>query len=217
MIIINFFKKLKLLLKYILIIAIIIFIFIVTLNIYKNHTIPSTDLSKDTINIISQENLIKEFKNVNKIIPLEVELSKTIIIDKSFSSLDIFEKYKEIQFFANCSYYIDLYNLSDDDIILDNSLNTIELKIPYPKIYTINLLNDKTIYKPSKNGLLRFGEIKLTQEEFDIIQKEVYSSFEDSLNSEDLYNEAIENSKKSLTYLLNKLTAKNLTVKIIFK
>lgn len=217
MIIINFFKKLKLLLKYIIIISILTLLFIITLNIYKKHTIPITDISKDNINIISQENLIKEFKNVNKIIPLEIELSKTIIIDKSFSSLDIFEKYKEIQFFANCSYYIDLYNLSDDDIILDDSLNTIELKIPYPKIYTINLLNDKTIYKPSKNGLLRFGEIKLTQEEFNIIQEEVYSSFEDSLNSEDLYNEAIESSKKSLTYLLNKLTDKNLIVKIIFK
>lgn len=217
MIIINFFKKLKLLFKYILIVLIISFLIIFTSILYKKYTFSHSTISIDSINIISKENLIKEFKNVNKIIPLEIELSKTIIVDKSFSSLDVFKKFKEIQFFANCSYYIDLSSLETDDINLDDSLNTIELKVPYPKIYTISLLNDKTIYKPSENGLLRFGEIKLTQEEFNIIQKELYSSFEETLNSEELYNEALESSKKSLLYLLNKLINKNLTIKIIFK
>lgn len=211
-------KKVKKLFRLILLIIFLIFIFTIILNIYTKPKISnnaSTNLN--SVNIISEENLVKEFKNVNKIIPLEVGLSKTITIDKSFGSLDIFKKYKEIQFFANCSYYIDLSTLNINDITLDNFNNIIEIKVPYPEIFNISILRDKTIYSNSSNGLLRFGEIKLTQEEFDLIQNEVYKSFEETLKNDDLYNEAIENSKISITTLLNKLTNKDVKIKISFK
>lgn len=45
--------------------------------------------NKNTIKIVSEENLVEKIKNINKITPIEVELSKLVRIDKSWGELDI--------------------------------------------------------------------------------------------------------------------------------
>ncbi|WP_066889039.1 DUF4230 domain-containing protein [Clostridium nigeriense] len=218
MVILKFLKRGKKIKKFIkiscIILLFLIIIFIIKLNLY--------DIFKDysninNINIISEDNLINEIKNTNKIIPLEVELSKSITIDKSLGNLEIFEKYKRIKFFANCSYYIDLSKFTDEDIQMDEKNTTLNITIPEPKIFNINILREKTIYEDTSNGLLRFGDIKLTSEEFDLIQDEVYKSFEETLQDKDIYNKALYNSKISLTNLLNKFISDEIKVNISFK
>jgi hypothetical protein len=209
-------KKLKKFIKFICIISILFITIICAINLNRNNITKSYENIKN-INIITEENLINEIKNTNKIIPLEIELSKLITIDKSLGTLDLFEKYKRIKFFANCSYYIDLSNLTDDDIQMDEKNTTLNITIPSPEIFSINILRDKTIYEDTSNGLLRFGDIKLTSEEFDSIQEEVYTSFNETLQSEEIYDKAISNSKISLTNLIKQIVGKEVEVNISFK
>ena len=69
------------------------------------------------ITILTEETLVNEVKRVNKLIPLEVELSQSILIDRSFWDLEVFKKCKTITFFANCSYSVDFSNITTTDII----------------------------------------------------------------------------------------------------
>ena len=170
---------------------------------------------KKTLNITTEEILINEIKSASKIIPLEVELSKTMTIDKSWGNLEVFQKYKRIKFYANCSFYIDLSNLDKEDISLDE--NNLTITIPNPQIFTIDIIREKTAYEDSTNGLLRFGEIMLTSEEFEEIQEEVYKSFEDTLSGKDIYDKAISNSKISLTNLFRQIIGDDIIVNILFK
>ncbi|MBE6053110.1 MAG: DUF4230 domain-containing protein [Clostridium sartagoforme] len=174
--------------------------------------------SNDTIlNINTEESIIKEMKNTSKIIPLEVELSKIITIDKSWGDLEVFKKYKRIKFFANCSFYIDLSNLKEDDIIIDKNLKSLSATIPSPKIFSIDIIRDKTIYEDSSNGLLRFGEITLTSEEFELIQEDIHKSFESTLNEKEIYDKAISSSKISLTKLFSQIIGDDMSINIYFK
>ncbi|EOR24411.1 hypothetical protein A500_12439 [Clostridium sartagoforme AAU1] len=171
----------------------------------------------NTFKIISEESLLKEIKNVNKIIPLEVELSKIITIDKSWGNLEVFQKFKRIKFFANCSYSIDLSNLTTNDINIDSKKNELSINFPNPQIFSINIDKEKTVYEDSSNGLLRFGEIKLTSEEFNIIQNEVQKSFEETMKDDEIYEKVLSDSKISIENLLNQITDKKMSISIYFK
>ena len=81
------------------------------------------------ITILTEETLVNEVKRVNKLIPLEVELSQSILIDRSLWDLEVFKKCKTITFFANCSYSVDFSNITTTDIILDNSSKHITMSI----------------------------------------------------------------------------------------
>ncbi|MCR1951976.1 DUF4230 domain-containing protein [Bacillus cereus] len=171
----------------------------------------------DNIKVISEESLVNEIKNVNKIIPLEVELSKTVTIDKSWGDLEILKKYKRIRFFANCSYSIDLSQITTDDIDIDDKNRELSLTLAKPEIFSININREKTEYEESSNGLLRFGEIKLTSEEFDLIQEEVHKGFEETMKSVEIYNKVISNTKVSLEKLLDQITEDKISINISFK
>lgn len=209
-------KKVKKFIKFICVIL-LIFIAIIFVNNSNWKHISKYQERIDDINIFTEKNLINEIKNTNKIIPLEVELSKIITIDKSLGNLQVFEKYKRIKFFANCSYYIDLSQLKDEDIQMDEKNTKLNITIPSPEIFSINILRDKTIYEDTSNGLLRFGDIKLTSEEFDIIQDEVYKSFKETLEDKEMYDKAISNSELSLTNLINQIVGKDIEISISFK
>ena len=213
MIISKFFKRLKRIIKVtfltLLFISIIIFIFKIK--------IINSSKQDEILSIAEEENLIKEIRGTSKIIPLEIELSKSITIDKSWGNLEIFQKYKRIKFFANCSFFIDLSNIKEEDIIVDKNNNVIDITIPNPQIFTIDIIPEKTVYEDSSNGLLRFGEIMLTSEEFESVQKNVYKSFEETLNQKDIYEKAIYSSKISLTNLLEKIIGNDININISFK
>lgn len=184
---------------------------------YKSQSNNLKHSSIDNIKIISEESLVKEIKSVNKIIPLEVELSKLITIDKSWGGFDIFQKYKRIKFFANCSYSIDLSQITTEDIHIDDKNKKIDITLSNPDIYSININREKTVYEDSSNGLLRFGEIKLTSEEFDSIQEEVFKSFEETMRSDEIYNKVISNTKISLEKLLDQIISEDIDINISFK
>lgn len=184
---------------------------------YKSQSNNLKHSSIDNIKIISEESLVKEIKSVNKIIPLEVELSKLITIDKSWGDFDIFQKYKRIKFFANCSYSIDLSQITTEDIHIDDKNKKIDITLSNPDIYSININREKTVYEDSSNGLLRFGEIKLTSEEFDSIQEEVFKSFEETMRSDEIYNKVISNTKISLEKLLDQIISEDIDINISFK
>lgn len=184
---------------------------------YKSQSNNLKHSSIDNIKIISEESLVREIKSVNKIIPLEVELSKLITIDKSWGDFDIFQKYKRIKFFANCSYSIDLSQITTEDIHIDDKNKKIDITLSNPDIYSININREKTVYEDSSNGLLRFGEIKLTSEEFDSIQEEVFKSFEETMRSDEIYNKVISNTKISLEKLLDQIISEDIDINISFK
>lgn len=176
-----------------------------------------TDNDKKYIKFISEESLINEIKSVSKIVPLEIEFSESIIIDKSWGNFSVFEKFKKIKFFANCSYAVDLSNISEKDIKLDKLKEEIELSLQPPKVFSIDLDEDKTIYEEVNNGFFRFGDVILTSEEHGVIEREVSNSFEKKMEEPEIYDKAVENTTLALEKLINNITNSKLSVKIIFK
>ncbi|MGL5354258.1 MAG: DUF4230 domain-containing protein, partial [Clostridium sp.] len=176
-----------------------------------------TDNSTNGVRFISEQSLINEIRTVNKIVPLEIEFSESIIVDKSWGDFSVFEKFKKIKFFANCSYAVDLSNASSDNIKIDKLNGSVNLTLPPPEVFSIDIDEDKTVYEEVNNGLFRFGDVTLTSEEHGVIEREVSNSFEKKMKEPEIYDKAIANTTVALEKLINDITGSDLSVKITFK
>lgn len=175
-----------------------------------------TDNNEKDVKFISEESIINEIKSVNKIIPLEIDLSETIIIDKSWGEFSGFEKFKKIKFFATGSYSVDLSNISQKDIKVNKIKNEIELTLNPPEVFSIDLDNDKTIYEEVNNGIFRFGDVTLTTEEYGVIEREVSNRFEKKMKDSEVYDKATLNTTLALEKLINEFTQSTSSLKVIF-
>lgn len=189
-------------------------IFVSPNNNPKQWTVP--DASGKGVKYVTEESLVNDIKETNKLIPLEIELSQSITIDDSWGTLGLFEKYKKLSYTADCSYAIDLSTLESSDLSLDTSKKQITLKIPKPTVYNVNINHDKTIYEEATTGLLRFGDLTLTSEEYGVIEREIKKSITDKMNDSELYDQACNNSESAMQGLLSNLLGDNITVTVAF-
>ncbi|MGL5085978.1 MAG: DUF4230 domain-containing protein, partial [Clostridium sp.] len=150
-------------------------------------------------------------------VPLEIEFSESIIIDKSWGDFSVFQKFKKVKFFANCSYAVDLSNISSDNIKIDKINSTVDLVLNPPQVFSIDIDEDKTVYEEVNNGLFRFGDVILTSEEHGVIEREVSKSFEKKMKETEIYDKAVANTTVAIENLINDITGSNLSVKITFK
>ena len=158
--------------------------------------------------------MINEIKDVNKLIPLEIELSETLTVDNNYFNLDIFKKYKKITFFANFSYSIDFSTLSTNNIKIDNSNKEIYITIPKIDIFSIDIDENKTIYGDTEVGLLRFGDLKLSSEEINEIYINANDMFSKKMNNQDFYTQTLKNAENSLESLLFNLTGEHYDINL---
>lgn len=93
---------------------------------------------------------------------------------------------------------IDLSKISSSDLKMNSNTREIEVNISNPKVYSVNINHDKTIYKEAVTGLLRFGDIQLNSEEYGIIEKQIKKRLTDRMNSKDLYDKACSASNIAL-------------------
>lgn len=100
-----------------------------------------------------------------------VELADVLTISKTgLADLEIFNKVKELSYRASVQYTIDLASMTADDILYDDVTNTLTITIPDVKQSTINpTLND---ISTTEKGILAFGDIKLTAEDYYALEKQ---------------------------------------------
>ena len=184
----------------------------VFLELFLNNLIfSSCNLFNPEIEIVLNLNQ-KQKKELNKLIPLEVELSETLTIDNTYFNLDIFKKSKKITFFANCSYSIDFSTLSNSNFEINTVTKEVSITIPKIDIFSIDIDESKTIYSDTEVGFLRFGDLKLSSEELSSIYKNLNYLFTEKMNNPDFYEQAILNTEKSLRELLFNLTGEDYNV-----
>lgn len=214
--------KLKNKLKTFVFVILIILLTIFTIHFYRlinSYLDINNNINKSTIKteFITEENIIDKLKTTNKLVTLEIELSQTIKIDKSFGSSELFSKYQYINFFADCSYYVDMSNLNKDDIIIDKLNNKLTLVIPKPEIYLISIKKDKTTLGDSVNGLFRFGDVNLSLDEISKLEENVYNSFKNIISVDDVYAKALSSSDIALKNFISQISEKDMEILLYFK
>lgn len=150
-----------------------------------------------------QESAIQKFKSSQELIVFETDLTQTITWDESWGNMDIFKKLQEINFYGKAIYTTDLSKL--DNINFLHNQKKIYIHANKPQLKLIELDESKTTYSLPEKGLFRFGDIKLTAPQHQMITQEVKSKMKEDLIGTDIYNKAIISAEMSLKDLFNKI------------
>lgn len=190
------------------------------ISIFKGDSKPwivadSNDTSKK---FIAKDAVVKKIQQKQKLITTEVEINSKATIDNSWGNISIFKKLQNISFTGKGVYVVDLSLLKSNNISIDSNNNIITVKIPKPKIELVTIDESKTVYETPEKGLLRFGDIKLTPEEHEIMMENVKKAMTEKMNENQYSDKASANSKRSMETLIKSILNNNskYTVKVEF-
>ena len=157
------------------------------------------DISKK---FITEEALVNEIHQKQELITLEIQMTEKVTLSNSWGSLEIFKKVQNVNYSGTGSYTVDLSSLKAENINIDDKTKSVNVKVASPIIKGVSISEEKTEYQTAENGLLRFGEIKLTVEENQMLSRNVKEKMLKKMSEQDLTSQAKSSSEQTLKSII---------------
>ncbi len=140
--------------------------------------------------IIAEDVLIEAMETNAKLVVMEVGAREKIYYDDSYFNSEIFRKSQEISFYADGVFTVSLEGLGPDSILIDDGNKTVAITIARPELSYIAYDPEKILYGNTEKGLLRFGDVKISMEEFNQLQIRAEELLKAKINGNDFIREA---------------------------
>lgn len=124
--------------------------------------------------------------------PLEIE---TTITKAGLGGLEIFSKTKQITYAGYGVYTVDLKDIDENHISVDEENKKVKIYINHAVLQYTNIDYDNMKFEDTEKGLLSFGDISLTMEQQNTLEKSVIDSMNDTLTKSSIMNQADEFAK----------------------
>jgi hypothetical protein len=166
------------------------------------------DISK---RFITEEALVNEIHQKQELITLEIQMTEIVTLNDSWGSLELFKKIQSVNYVGTGIYTVDLSTLKAENISIDDKAKKVNVKVATPNIKDVSLIEQKTEYQTPENGLLRFGEIKLTIEENQMLSRNVKEQMLRKMAEQDFLSQAKNSSEQTLKNLFLSVIASKTT------
>jgi len=152
-----------------------------------------------------KEVLMNDIKGKAELITLEIELQQTLEWDETWWEKDVFRKSQKVTFHGSGIYTTDLAEIDYEDVMLDEGSKRILIKMNRPSVRLVNLNEEKTEFNDVETGVLRFGNVKMTPEESEILRKVAKDKMNEELNSEENLARASLHAESAINELFSKV------------
>lgn len=169
----------------------------------KNYT-KVTIISEDN-KLLEKESVVQAVNELCNLEVLQVQLSKEISLKQG----KYFTKEKNIKFYANCKYILDLNKISGENVLINGNEITIFCTAP---MMDISIQEDMTEFSDTKKSFLTFGDLEMSSEEYNSILTEIKISFISEF--ENYGDEAKVKSENSIERVLSVLTKNNYNIDV---
>lgn len=142
-----------------------------------------------------------------QLVVYEREVSVESTLKRTFADWAIFTKTKTMRSYGTGSYAVDLASLSREDITVDVVNYTVTVRIPHASLYTVTPDYTKTEFEDTERGLLAFGEIKLTSQQQNELEKQVLAEMTEALSAPEELKKADDEALERCETLFSPLVA----------
>ena len=134
--------------------------------------------------------ILGESREKSDFVVLEQDVTVSTRVSQALANLALFEKSQIIRSYGTGVYTVDLSKLSADDIAMDEKLNLITITIPHAALSYVTVDVDKTEFEETKKALFAFGEIKLTNEQMNLLEQNIKDAMTEQLQDADMLAKA---------------------------
>lgn len=146
--------------------------------------------------------VLGESRTKSDFVVLEQDVVVSTRVSQALANLALFEKSQVIRSFGTGVYTVDLSKLSADDVTFDQKLNLVTIVIPHAALSYVTVDVEKTEFEETKKALFAFGEIKLTNEQQNILEQDIQTAMQEQLESSDMLAKADVAALSQVLHLL---------------
>ena len=146
--------------------------------------------------------VLGESRTKSDFVVLEQDVEVSTRVSQALANLALFEKSQVIRSFGTGVYTVDLSKLSADDVTFDQKLNLVTIVIPHAALSYVTVDVEKTEFEETKKALFAFGEIKLTNEQQNILEQDIQTAMQEQLESSDMLAKADVAALSQVLHLL---------------
>ena len=134
--------------------------------------------------------ILGESRTKSDFVVLEQDVSVTTRVSQALANLALFEKSQVITSYGTGVYMVDLSKLSDQDISFDVELNLLSVIIPHVALSYVTVDVEKTEFEETKKALFAFGDIKLTNEQLNLLEQNIQDAMQEQLGTSEMLAKA---------------------------
>ena len=197
----------------------------ISIRIYRlAQTPPPTELAGSSgieeTKIDFQNAILGESREKQMYVVLEQDIVVESRVSQTVLDLSIFEKTRTLQTAGVGSYAVDLAELSEADITVDDTKKVVSVAIPHAILYAVEYDIANAAFTDDKHGLLAFGELKLTLEQTNELQKSIDAALRDALETKEMYELADKTASEKVAALFAPVVSalsEDYTVRIVLR
>ena len=134
--------------------------------------------------------ILGESRAKSDFVVLEQDVSVTTRVSQALANLALFEKSQVITSYGTGVYTVDLSKLSEADVSLDTDLNLLTVTIPHAKLSYVTVDVEKTEFDETKKAIFAFGDIKLTNEQLNLLEQNIQDAMKEQLGTAEMLSKA---------------------------
>lgn len=134
--------------------------------------------------------ILGESRTKSNFVVLEQDVSVTTRVSQALANLALFEKSQVITSYGTGVYTVDLSKLTEADVALDAELNLLTVTIPHAKLSYVTVDVEKTEFDETKKAIFAFGDIKLTNEQLNLLEQNIQDAMKEQLGATDMLAKA---------------------------
>jgi len=167
-----------------------------------------------------QSAILGESREQQMYVVLEQDVTVESRITQTVLDLSIFEKTRTVHSYGTGCYAVDLAGMTEEDITVDDTKKIVSVAIPHAVLYTVEYDIANSTFVDDKQGLLAFGELKLTLEQTNELQKSIDDALRTALTSKDMFELADETASEKVEELFTPIVgalSEDYAVRIVLK
>ena len=134
--------------------------------------------------------ILGEARQKQELVVWEQDVQVDSEISQALANLAIFAKTKSVRSFGTGVFTVDMGSVDESAIQVDEQTHAVTISIPHTQLQYITKDLEKTEFEDTQHAILGFGDVKLTQEQQNLLERSIEDAMRVELESEQCFADA---------------------------